>query len=406
MPITLNSMRMTKVIIRKEPSMLIKKLRFISLLLCSLLLFVGCSDKKNTDQKDIAVADDTQVTEDPEDLVDDEDVQNNDNNKEKLEQIETQTSIGEETQSDEKASPIDFQEVDEAVYATANVNIRSEGSLDSDIIRVLAKDESVNRIGYHDEWSQVKIDNQIFYIATKYLSLEEPQNTDTIDEPSATEVIIDSTNHENAEGKLIVIDAGHQKNGNSDKEPIGPGASERKPKVSSGTKGVATGLKEYELNLTVAIKLRDALESSGYKVIMIRETHDIDISNSERAAVANDANADAFIRIHANGADDKAVSGMMTISPTKNNPYIADLYKECKELSTVILDHMADATAAKSRGVWETDTMSGINWCEIPVTIIEMGYMTNKAEDELMASSEYQDKIVKGIVDGLNEYFQ
>src|SRR5699024_8629030 len=117
-----------------------------------------------------------------------------------------------------------------------------------------------------------------------------------------------------------------------------------------GTTGVATGLREYELNLMVAIKLRDALESSGYKVIMIRETHDIDISNSERAAVANDANADAFIRVHANGADDGDISGMMTISPTKNNPYIGDLYKECKELSTVILDHMVDATGAKSRG--------------------------------------------------------
>ena len=124
---------------------------------------------------------------------------------------------------------------------------------------------------------------------------------------------------------IICIDPGHQEKGDPNLEPIGPGASSKKARVSSGTTGIATKKPEYKLNLEAAIVLKHILENKGYSIVMTRESHEVNISNSERAILANEKNADLAIRIHADSLTNSSKTGASILIPQKDGKYTSGI---------------------------------------------------------------------------------
>jgi N-acetylmuramoyl-L-alanine amidase len=201
---------------------------------------------------------------------------------------------------------------------------------------------------------------------------------------------------------VVAIDAGHQARGNSKTEPIGPGSRIRKPKVTSGTSGVSTRKAESLINLQVALKLRALLEQRGVKVVMVRTSQKVNLSNSQRAKIANAANADLLIRLHCDAAGSKT-RGVLTLVPGKNR-WTSPIVKPSARAGSAVHKAVLKSTGAKNRGIRPRTDMSGFNWSTVPSVIVEMGVMTNRTDDRLLASSAYQKKLATGMANGVMAY--
>ena len=197
--------------------------------------------------------------------------------------------------------------------------------------------------------------------------------------------------------KVVVIDPGHQAKADNSPEPIGPGSSITKPKVASGTAGVVTGIPESKLALAVGLKLRDSLAAHGIKVVMTRTTQNVNISNSQRAQIANKAHADLFVRIHADGSTDHSTHGIHVLYPASIKGWTDDIAVPSKKAAQLAEQDLIAATGAANRGIDARSDMSGFNWSNVPSILPEIGFMTNPTEDKLLETSAYQDKIVQGL---------
>lgn len=301
------------------------------------------------------------------------------------------SSVQVSTQAAETKSAIAESDLKTMWVFGDDVNVREGQDTGTQSVGKLKRGSEVKVIADHGDWTEIFFGGESRYVSTKFLTADDPAT------------VTSGRRTHSGDGFVVCIDPGHQSKGNSAHEPIGPGASTTKAKVTGGTTGVATGIPEYQLTLDVGLMLQKELESRGYQVIMTRTSNNVNISNSERAAVANNAGADAFIRIHANGGGASS-QGALTMCQTANNPFNANLYNESYALSQAVLKNFVAATGTKNLGVSRVDNMSGINWCQVPVTIIEMGFMSNATEDRNMADPSYREKMVRGMADGIDEF--
>jgi N-acetylmuramoyl-L-alanine amidase len=206
---------------------------------------------------------------------------------------------------------------------------------------------------------------------------------------------------------LVCLDPGHQRLANYGTEPIAPGSTITKQKVSSGTQGVSTGKPEYQLNLEVSLKVEAILKLMGYKVLMTRTTNDVNVSNIERAQIANNAKASACVRIHADSSADKEKHGISVLYPSENSPGVAQyVYNKSKQLAQFLLKDLIKETGAKSNGTVPRTDITGFNWSTVPVALVEMGFMSNPAEDIKMSTQLYQYQIAEGISEGIDKFLR
>lgn len=292
-----------------------------------------------------------------------------------------------------------------AMKTTANVNLRKEPNTDSEIIKLLSKGTELKKYVEENGWAQVKVGEDVGYVSAEFLADPSKVEEEPAQQvPSTPKVEAIPGQHRNPNSAVVVIDPGHQRYGDSTPEPNGPGASVMKARVTGGTSGVATGVAEYILNLDISLKLKTELENRGYTVYMTRSSHDVNISNKERAQYATSVGADIAVRIHANGGA-ASVRGAETLVPSSGNPYVSHLAAASYSLGRNIINAYCAATGFGNRGVKANDTMTGINWSDVPVTIIELGFMSNPAEDQAMQDATMQNNMVQGIANGIDAYF-
>jgi N-acetylmuramoyl-L-alanine amidase len=204
-----------------------------------------------------------------------------------------------------------------------------------------------------------------------------------------------------AEPLVVVLDPGHDLRANPATEPIGPGSTTTKIKDGGGTRGVVSGLTEAELNMRVAARLRSLLEHAGLRVVMTRtRTAGTSIGNVARARVANRAGAALFLRIHADGSPDPQTRGTHTLCPAFRRGWTDDVYARSKRAATIVQSELVRSLGFPNRGLQERSDFTGFNWSDVPVILVEMGFMTNPTDDRLLATAAFQRRAAVGLCRG------
>ena len=173
---------------------------------------------------------------------------------------------------------------------------------------------------------------------------------------------------------------------------------------------------EKDLNMQIYRKLRTKLEELGYKVLTSRDS-DIDVDFvTERSRMVNKTNSDIFISIHFNATGNtySKASGIQTYSysdepdyPSKINKYWhnhPDRMSESRRLAAAIHSSLLEETGAKDAGLLES-SYAVLRETAKPAVLLELGYMDNFTESQQIRDSHYQDKLVAGIVKGIQKYY-
>lgn len=252
--------------------------------------------------------------------------------------------------------PIIIKQKATVVDAPSGLSIRANPESTSEVLGILQNGDVIEFFTTISGWAAIFFNGQIAFVAEDYLL---PEKTSSL------------------KGKTIMLDPGH---GGRD-----PGA-------------VAFGLQEKDIVLSVALKVKQKLESAGANVIMTRAT-DTYVSLSDRSKMANESGAAAFVSIHTNAASSSAANGTET--------YWYDKYSatESKKLADIIQKHLTANLQRYNRGV-KKGNFHVIRETKTPSVLAELAFISNKQEADLLKTDAFQEAAANAIYKGLEEFFQ
>jgi N-acetylmuramoyl-L-alanine amidase len=195
---------------------------------------------------------------------------------------------------------------------------------------------------------------------------------------------------------LVCIDPGHGTDPRvgAQREPIGPGSSTLKIKDGGGASG------EAAVVLAIARRARAQLLARGYRVAMTRNGTGYRGGNIARARFCNVRHAALMLRIHADGSTDTSANGARAFYPALHRGWTDDVYSASGRAARLVQRALVSATGARDLGVQRRSDLTGFNWADVPVVLVETGYMTNPREGRLLRSAAYQGRVARGLAAG------
>lgn len=199
---------------------------------------------------------------------------------------------------------------------------------------------------------------------------------------------------------LVCLDPGHGTLARvgSQREPIGPGSQTLKVKDPGGAPG------EAGVVLDIALRMRALLAARGIRVAMTRTSGGYAGGNIQRARFCNAQEASLMLRIHADGSANRSLRGVHTLYPAFRRGWTDDVSTQSRRAARLVQQAVVRSTGAPDLGLQRRSDLTGFNWANVPVVLVETGFLSNREEARLLHSAAYRARIAAGLAAGAAAY--
>lgn len=271
----------------------------------------------------------------------------------------------------------------------------------------LQKGVQLPQTGTKDKWTRVRINESYYYVETSLVEKTAVKWATESDAEKISHVIFLDPAKQITEDETTedIFPAGK---GQQNKTEVSSGtdAENTNPKMTAASVGVSSGTFEYDVTMNAMTLLANELKHRGYIVIMSRTNGNANLSNARRAEMANEESAELYLRFSAGGVSDPSASGIIGFITTSENQVTSGNYQKNYEVCYDILKNMTDELGTERLGIYETDTMTNLNYCDMPAVSVNIGFLSNEQDDKNLNDQKYLEKMADAAADGIDEYFE